>query len=414
MRMGINTWTFIFAFIWGGLIAVPSAGRAEDWPHWRGPRRDGTSTERGWTDQWPKDGPKIAWKASVGLGFSAVSVADGRLVTMGHVNGRDLISCWDAVTGKPLWQHSYDSELGDKFFEGGPTSTPTVSAGRVYALSRWGDVFCFDLASGRIRWSKNVQKETGAAIPDWGFSSSPLIYQSKLILNIGEAGLALDPENGTILWQSAPAESGYSTPLPFRQGNASVVLVSSGKAYAAVQLADGKPLWRFEWVTRYGVNASDPIVDTAGESILISSGYGKGAALLNLRGGSPAVVWQHRDLRTQMNPGVLLQGFVYGTDGDNGAKAPLKCIELKTGQVRWTEPGIGTGGVTLADGKLIVLSDRGELLVAPASPEQFKTTARAQVLGGRCWTVPVLAHGRVYCRNAAGDLICVDLRTAGR
>jgi outer membrane protein assembly factor BamB len=107
---------------------------------------------------------------------------------------------------------------------------------------------------------------------------------------------------------------------------------------------------------------------------------------------------------------VLLDGYLYGTDGDSGNDAQLKCLDWKTGEVKWTQKGIGTGGVIAADGKLIVLTSRGELIIAPASPEGFEPISRSQVLGGKCWTVPVLSHGRIFCRNAAGDLVCIDAR----
>jgi outer membrane protein assembly factor BamB len=146
--------------------------------------------------------------------------------------------------------------------------------------------------------------------------------------------------------------------------------------------------------------------------MFISTGYGKGAGLFDLAENPPKEVWKSKVLRTQLNAGVFADGFVYGMDGDTGNNGPLKCVEFATGKERWTEDKMGTGGLIIADGKLIVLRASGELLVAPVSADAFKPTARAQVLGGKCWTAPVLANGRIYCRNSRGDIVCVDVRAA--
>jgi outer membrane protein assembly factor BamB len=390
-----------------GVLAAPAA-RADDWPHWRGPQRNGLSAEQGWLDRWPAEGPRIAWKASVGTGFSSFAVSGGRAYTLGHADGTDTVYAFEAATGRVEWKHSYPSDLGDRFFEGGPTSTPTVDGDRVFMLGRWGDLFCLEAASGKVVWSKNIAKEAGIRVPGWGFSGSPLVHEDLLVLNVGEAGLAVEKASGKIAWKSASAEAGYSTPLPFKHGDSALALVSSGKAYLAVDLRTGREAWRFRWITQYGVNAADPVVD--GDHVFISSGYGKGAALLKLGAGEPESVWSGKVLRTQMNPCVLIDGFLYGVDGDAGQKAALKCVELAGGRERWSRPEVGSGSVAAAGGKLIVLSDQGELMVAPPSPEGFKPTARARVLEGKCWTVPVLSNGQIYCRSAAGDVAVVDVR----
>lgn len=387
---------------------LSSVIHAEDWPRWRGPHLNGISDEKQWLSQWPKEGPPVAWKASVGTGYASVSVSRGRLYTVGNADEKDTVYCFDAATGQELWKQAYDADLGDKFFEGGPTATPTTDGDSVYTLSRWGDLFCFEAATGKIRWSKNVQKETGIRVPSWGFASSPFVHDDRLILNIGEAGLAVAKSNGKIVWQSENRDAGYSTAVPFQRGTEWFAILADSKAYLAVNLRTGKELWRIPWLTSFGVNAADPILE--GNQLFISSGYDKGAALFKLDGSEPSVVWQNKELRNQFNSSVLLNGFLYGIDGDASSRAALKCVEFLTGQRKWTEEAVGMGSLMAADGKLIVLSERGELIVAEASPGQFKPISRAQVLGAPCWTVPVLANGRIYCRNAVGDLVCVEVR----
>ncbi len=381
---------------------------ANDWPHWRGPDRNGISTETGWTDQLPPAGPAIAWKAQVGLGFSSLVISDGRAFTAGHADEKDTVFCFDANSGKVLWKHSYPSELGDKYFDGGTTGTPTIDGDRVFWLSRWGDMFCCNAADGKVLWNKNLQKETKARLPDWGFSGAPLVLGDKLILNVGDAGLALDKRTGAILWQSAPKSAGYSTPLPFKAGAETLLVLGSAQSYVAINPQNGKEAWRIRWLTQYGVNASDPII--GGDNVFLSTGYGKGATLFKLSGATPVEVWKSKALRTQLNAAVHYQGHLYGVDGDTTDKASLKCIDFGTGAEKWTQAGFGSGGVIIANEKIIALSGTGELMIAPATPDGFKPTSRAQVLGGKCWTAPVLANGRIYCRNSRGDIAVIDVR----
>ena len=144
--------------------------------------------------------------------------------------------------------------------------------------------------------------------------------------------------------------------------------------------------------------------------MFLSTGYGKGGGMFKLGAGEPEALWKTKKLRTQLNAAVLFKGHLYGADGDTTEKAALRCLEFATGDEKWNQPGFGSGGVIIADGRLIALSGSGELMVAPATPESFKPTARAQLLGGKCWTAPVLANGFVYCRNGRGDVAALDLR----
>lgn len=364
--------------------------------------------ESRWSDAWPASGPTIAWKAKVGMGFSSFVVAQGRAYTLGFADGQDTLWCFDVDSGKVLWKHSYPSELGDKYFEGGTTGTPTVAGEQVFALSRWGDVMCLEAATGKVVWSKNVQKETGIRIPDWGFTGAPLVQGDLVLLNVGEAGVALNKSTGNIAWKSANKKAGYSTPLPVQRDGQTIAWIGNETGYVAVNMRDGKEVSRIKWLTQYGVNAADPIVD--GDRIFLCTGYGKGGGLFKLGGAEPQELWKTKKLRTQMNPAVLFQGHLFGVDGDTTERASLKCLEFETGLEKWTQPGFGSGATMIADGKLVALSGTGELMIAPAVPSGFKPTSRAQVLGGKCWTGPVLANGRIFCRNSRGDVAVIDVR----
>lgn len=380
----------------------------EDWPIWRGPNRDGISPEENLQIEWPLAGPSIAWKANVGTGFSSIVVSAGRAFTIGNRDNTDTVYCLDADTGEVRWKHSYQSPLNDKFFEGGPTSTPTVDGDRVYTLSQAGDLFCFEAVAGEIRWSKNIAEEADVRVPGWGFGGSPVVYENKLLLSVGETGTAVDKATGELLWSSDDKDAGYATPYPFQRDGKWLALIASGRYFHAVDISTGEEQWRYKWLTRFGCNAADPIL--VDETIFISSGYNRGSALLKMTDGEPEEVWRSKEYQNQFSSSVLLDGYLYGIDGDTTGERNLKCVELATGEIQWAEGGFGSGALIATGSRLIVLSESGELVVAEASPTAFKQLAKASVLEGKCWTAPTLANGQVYCRSADGDVVCVDLR----
>lgn len=386
---------------------------AADWPNWRGPDHNGISQETDWQVDWPGDDPEIVWEAEVGIGFASFAVAGGKVLTTGNADDQDTVWCFNADDGTLLWKHSYDEPLDPKFYEGGTSATPTIDGDVVYHISRRGKVFCFDLASGEVKWEKNVQQETKSALPDWGFAGSPLIHGELLVLNVGGSGLALNKKTGEQVWFSDTDKAGYSTPLPFEtEDGATIGIFSSARDFVARNLDNGDEMSRYKWLTKYGVNASDPIVSLP--HVFISSDYGKGCVLLDVSTGEPVEVYKNKELQTQMNPAVLVDGFLYGCSGNESEKKlPLKCVEFATGETKWEYSGVGAGSVLVAKGHLIVLSARGELMFAPVSPEEFEPIFMMQVLGGKCWTVPVLANGRIYCRNAEGEVVCIDVRGEG-
>lgn len=383
---------------------------AADWPNYRGPNYDGISSEAGWRSTWTQ-APAVAWKASLGAGFASMAVSDGRVYATGNVNDRDIVYCFDAATGHEKWRQSYPSALNAKSHEGGPCGTPTVEADAVYIFSKNGDALRLDAGTGKIVWHKDLVKELKLELPTWFFSGSPVIVDDLVILNAGAAGVALNKADGSVAWKSGTGAAGYATAVPFSLGGRKCVALFGCSDLFCIEAATGKVLWRYEWKTQYDINSADPIV--TGDTIFISSGYNKGCALLQVTTDSVKALYSNRNMRNQCNGSVLWDGYVYGFDGQVGGSGKLTCIDLKTGRIRWAQGGLGTGSLMLADGKLIVLGEAGKLAIVEASPAGYKELASADILKGKCWTVPVLANGRIYARNAAGDLVCVDVRNQG-
>jgi len=375
---------------------------AADWPNFRGPDYNGISKETGWAATWPAAGPKQLWKAKVGTGFASFAVANGRAYTTGNTDDTDHVFCFDAATGKEIWKHSYAAPLDPKYYEGGTSATPTVDGDRVYTFSKRGVVHCLDAAKGTVVWSKKLAEDLGAKMPTWGFAGSVLISGDLAIINVGTAGAALDKKTGKVIWSSGDDFSGYSAPVPIKSGNHAAVMMAIKADIVAVNVKDGKELWRLPWKTQHDVNAADPIME--GSKVFISSGYNHGGGVFDVSAKPPTKVWENKNMRNHMNSSVLWEGHLYGMDENQ-----LRCVDFATGEVKWTEKASGKGSLILASGKLIVLAEKGELIVAEATPKEFKPMARTQALGGKSWTSPVLANGRIYCRNSAGDVVCVDV-----
>jgi len=384
------------------LMVVAADLRADDWPNYLGPDHNGISKETGWTAQWSANGPKVLWKARLGLGFASFAVANGRAYTTGNANKQDTVFCFDANTGEVLWKFTYAAPLDDKYYSGGTSATPTVDGDRVYALSKRGLVHCLDAARGTVRWTRNVAEDLNAKFPEWYFAGSVLIDGDLAILNVGSAGAALDKKTGKTVWSSGPEAAGYSPPIPFHAGNDRAVMFTIKQEVIAVKVADGKELWRLPWKTQYDVNAAAPIQN--GTKVFVSSGYNHGGGVFDVSAMPPKKIWENKNMRNHMATSLLWKDHLYGIDEDQ-----LRCLEFATGEVKWTDKASGKGALMMADGKLIVLSEAGELLVADASPTGFKPISRAQILGKTCWAAPVLANGKIYARNGSGAMVCVDV-----
>ncbi len=398
------------------LFASAIASLASDWPQWRGPNRNGISSEKISTN-WPETGPRLLWTASVGTGFSGISISHGRAFTMGNSTNEDSVWCLDVHTGMPLWKYSYPAQLSPQWYEGGPGATPTVEGNHVFTISKWGDVFCFDVANGSILWQRNLRQE-GIKPNRWGFAGSPLIWRDLLILNAGGAGTALDRNTGRMVWSNGTNATGYASPTLFRAAGTESVLIFAAQDLVALDPKTGTERWRYPWKTDWDTNNSDPTVYD--DSIFLSS-FSRGCALLSLKNGTPELLYDTKVVCNNLSPGVLLGQFYYVFSGEAKKDTELRCLDLPTGQLKWTTKEPGFGSLISTDGNLIVLTDKGELLVfakeSSGSAKESSTgfisksdpVARAKVSSGTCWIPPSLANGRLYVRNAKGEVQCLEL-----
>jgi len=393
------------------VLALVLTSTHDDWPNWRGPARTGVSAETSWSSEGRAE---PLWVADVGRGYSAPSVAAGRLFTRGFFpspddpeQGVDVTFCLDATTGEEIWIHESAATLWGNMHGGGTLTTPAVAGGAVFVLSRLGSLLALDAESGEVRWTRPLSEELEVGLGPFGFCSSPVVSDGVLLVNAGKT-VALDPDTGALLWRTRDYGPSYATPEPFELEGRKLLAVFNAAGLAVLERESGEEVDLFEWTSNYNVNAASPIV--VGNRIFISTGYDeKGCAMLELTEEGLSPVWESRRMSNKMNGCVLVDGHLFGFDGGT-----LRCMDLE-GNERWSERGLGLGTVVAAGKRLIVLSEEGELLVAPASAEAFRPESRVRALPeGPCWTTPVLAGGLLYCRSSTGRLVCRDHRDTDR
>ena len=395
------------------LALLGRVAAADDWPFFRGPRNNGASLEAGWTADWAASGPRVAWRKQIGKGASSFVAVGNRVVTMGNQDDEDHVWCLEAESGREIWKYTYPCKFEDHNYEGGTSSTPTIDNARVYSLAYDGQVHCLRLADGHVVWKRNLVDDFGGRYSSWDYAGSPLVTDSLVIFDTGGDGrstVALDKTSGREIWGTGDDLAGYSTPIPFQQAGRYGVLVFKARALVAHDLEDGHEWWRIKWRTNYDANASSPMV--VGDKLFVSSGYsgkrGRGA-LFQLTAETPRELWVNDDIETRMNSAVVFDGHVYCISERAGGQ--LMCVDLRDGATVWSEPRFAQfGTLMIADGKLIILDEFGDLVIADATASGYRERARATILDGRCWAMPVLAQGRIYARTNTGEMVCVDVR----
>ena len=401
-----------------------SVAGASDWPQWRGPNRDGISRQTGLLKEWPDDGPQVLWRVPLGEGFSGISVARGRVYTMFSEGNDEFVICLDASNGEEMWRFRSDSTYYEYEGGNGPRATPTIDGEFLFTVSAQGRFYALSSVNGEKVWSYDLIKDFGSYMPRWGFSSSPLVEGNLLLVEVGGNNgkfiVAFDKTNGDVLWSSHTDKLGYASPIGVTIGGIRQLIVFAGLRLLSVSIDNGEVLWSYPWRTgRFDVHAATPIF-IAPDKIYISSGYGSGAAVVQVKvmnspessalnnGGEKnqievEEVWRNKKLQNRLSTSVLHGNHLYGFHN-----AILKCIDASTGTEKWKTRGFGEGTLILAEDHLIILSDRGKLGLVEATPKAYREIASAEVLSGLCWTVPTLANGRLYARNQK-EMVCLDM-----
>lgn len=390
--------------------ASPS-GSSPDWPQWRGPDRNAVSTQTGLIQEWPEAGPSVLWRIRVGEGFSSVSVADGRLYTLWDENDRQFLVSLDAATGKEVWRHTLGAGFTNPYGDG-PRSTPLVSDGVVFAIGTQGLLVATDASTGKVRWQHDLVGEFSSDLPSYGYASSPLVVDERLMVEVGgknAAFVAFHKDTGKVVWQAGKDKPAYSSPIAVSLGGVQQVVFWSAHGLHSVAASDGTSLWDYTWETFCPVsgaplNTGTPIF-MAPDRLFVSSGSGAASLRVSRTGDTFEVkpVWKSAEMRSDVNSAVVVGNHIYGFD-----RGILKSLDARTGELQWKARGFQKGSLIAADGQLIVLGETGNLALVDANPQEFVQKSNAQVMSGRNWTAPSLAAGRLYVRNHE-ELICLDM-----
>jgi len=437
------------------LMIVVGSSVAADWPQWRGPNRDGKSADTGLLKEWPKEGPPLTWKIdNLGGGYSAPSIAAGRIFGMGNRGDDEVVWALSETDGKELWATRLGSAFAQRSPQGkeGPACTPTVDGERLYVMGLGGNVACLQVKDGRTIWQISMTEEFGGRVPRWSYRESPLIDGDKVICTPGGADatlVALDKLTGKTVWKSqvpdSPAASsddsgsgrgGFGGGRRGRGGfggsgaaYASAIAIDfdgqrqyvqlGGKTLFGVAASDGTFLWRYDQpANRMGINCSTPVYHDG--LVFAASAYGAGGGLVKLsreaNGGVTAEeVYSTRDMQNHHGGMILLDGSLYGASGGNEGGA-LVCLDFKTGKVLWDQrESVGRrakGSLALADGRLYYRMEDGVMLLIEPDPKQYVERGRFDQPDRSdqpAWPHPVIANSRLYLRDQ-DVLLCYNIK----
>ena len=394
----------------GGKADLPAQVGPLDWPGFRGPARDGVLRGTTIATNWNEKPLKELWRKRVGLGFSSFAAVANYVFTQEQRKDKEVVVCYRADTGAEVWVNALEVRF-DEAVGSGPRATPQYDAGKLYTQGATGILQCLDAATGAQIWKKDIAADTSANTPQWGFSSSPLVTDKLVITFAGgannQAVIAYDKVTGTKAWCGGASSSGYSSAQLSTIGDTPQIVMTSGFGVQAFEPATGALLWENEWRTKMNPRVVQPAV-IDGKAVLVGTAEGKGTRYIDVapaEGGWKATEkWTSTEFRPYFNDYALHRGYCYGFDGD-----VLVCVDSHTGKQRWKGPHCG-GQVLLVENSdaVIVLTEKGKLLVVRANPNSYEELASFQAVKGKTWNHPVIANGKLFVRNAE-EAACFEI-----
>ena len=394
----------------------PVMAGENDWTSWLGPDKDNRSKITGLVMDWSA-GLNQQWEVNFlcqensSAAWSAPVIKGNRLIASGRDLENDLVFCLDSEDGSLIWKTAYPAESKSSHGSG-PRATPFIDEDRVYTFGRAGDLVCWNLLDGKQIWRKNVG-EQGGKEPTWGHSSSPLILRELVVVQGGGTvrTIAFDKNSGETAWKSGTGLAGYAALLSREIENKTAILAFHGTGLAALNAANGEELWNFPWETPYDANATTPLL--IDNNVFITSGYGTGCLMLEVNSSGVDSLWQTKAISSHHSDPYAIDGYLYGYSGDSYQnKGSFVCVDINTGEQKWTTKKMGWGTCCFADGHLVCLDIKGNLFLMKPEPEKFVlVTEFPDALGdirGPVWTKPVIANGFLYLRFKQ-KLICYDI-----
>jgi outer membrane protein assembly factor BamB len=381
------------------------------WTDVRGPRRDGIHRGPPLLSVWPTAGLTPLWRQPVGAGYASFATAHGRAFTIEQRGPEEVVAAYDIASGRELWTHGWAGLFQEAMGGDGPRATPTWSDGLVYALGAAGELRGLDEATGRRVWRTNILEDNDARNLDWGMAASPLVIDDAVIVAPGgpngRSVVAYDRMTGRRLWSAQDDRAAYASPMRATVAGRDQLLVLSAERLMGLTPDAGELLWSFPWVTNAGINVSQPIV-IGDNRVFVSSGYGVGAAVVEITAGSAGFdvreIWRNTRMKNKFTSSVLHDGFIYGLD-----EAILACVDAATGALQWKGGRYGYGQILLAGDRLIVLTEDGDLVLVAATPDRHRELAGFPAIGGKTWNHLAIDNGRLLVRNRR-EMAAFDLR----
>jgi outer membrane protein assembly factor BamB len=381
--------------------AVSALPSNAPWPDYRGSNRDGVYNETPINTAWPNKGLPELWREKIGGGYASMVVAQGLVYTIEQRRDQEVVAAYDLRSGLQRWEHGWPGLFQESMGGPGPRATPTWSGGVLHALGAMGEFRALDAKTGKLRWRRNILEDAGVGNLTWGMSGAPLYADGKVIVFPGgrnnKSVIAYNAADGSIAWTSQGDKGGYASPQLVTLAGERQVLYFSGTRIMGLDPADGSLLWEHPWYSNNDINSAQPIqVDD--DLLYVSSSYGHGSELLRLvpqgdRFGVE-VVWEKNTMRNKFNSSVLFDGYIYGLD-----ETIMACIDVMTGERMWKGGRYGYGQLLLAGDHIVVLTERGEVVLVKATPQGHEEVAMFQALTGKTWNVPAIADGILLVRN---------------
>ena len=388
------------------IATIATGALAADWPHWRGPDRNGIAPDTGINKNWNPNPPRELWRVSLhDNGYAGPSVADGKVFIIDHAGAQDVVRAISLADGSDVWQYRYDDLTKHNY--GYSRATPVYAGGKLYTVSFLGKVHCLDAATGRLVWMRDMKREFGGKVVSWGYSMSALVDGDKVIVCPGGSGtavVALNRATGETIWKGGGSDApGYATPVKATIQGTDQYVVFTANSLIGVDANSGQRLWRYAWETKYDVNAATPIV--SGDAIFITSGYGHGCAIIQINEDGPVRIWENREVMAHFNSPVYLGGVFYA----NSDPGFLVCLNPGNGQPIWKQQGFEKGGLVAVDGTIIAIDGRGgDVVMVEATQAGYHELGRINPLGGQSWPAPIVADGKLIVRNKEA-MVCLDL-----
>ena len=392
----------------GPLAPPPTA--APSWTDFRGAARDGVYRAGPIAATWPAAGPRLLWKQPIGEGHASFVVVRGVAYTIEQRRGREVVAAYDVATGRERWTNSWDALFSEAMGGDGPRATPTYADGILYALGAAGELRALRADSGTLVWRTNILADAGAENLHWGMSAAPLIVDGKVIVQPGGRGasmVAYGVTSGQVVWKSLEDQQAYVSPMLVTLAGRRQIVTVTGHRAIGVSVDDGALLWSHPWPTDNAINIAQPLV-IGPSRLFLSSGYGKGAAVIELTSDGERLratrIWEHTRMKNKLSSSVLLDGYIYGLD-----EGILACIDAASGEVAWKSGRYGHGQLVLAGDRLLITTETGELALVHATPSRLEELARVPGIEGRTWNVPALENGILLVRNAS-EMAAFDVR----